>query len=54
MVATEIKTWEIIDGELTEINTTLAQKGRKEKDDLGKWLWTNPKILGDSILVFEE
>ena len=33
-MATEIKTWEIIDGELTEINTTLAQNGRKEKDNL--------------------
>lgn len=53
-MATEIKTWEIIDGELTEINTTLAQNGRKEKDDLEKWLKTNPKILGDNILVFGE
>lgn len=53
-MATEIKTWEIIDDELTEINTTLAQNGRKEKDDLEKWLKTNPKILGDNILVFGE
>lgn len=53
-MATEIKTWEIIDGELTEINTSLAQNGRKEKDDLEKWLKTNPKILGDNILVFGE
>lgn len=53
-MATEIKTWEIIEGELSEINTTLAQNGRKEKDDLEKWLKTNPKILGDNILVFGE
>lgn len=53
-MATEIKTWEIIDGELSEINTTLAQNGRKEKDDLEKWLKTNPKILGNDILVFGE
>lgn len=53
-MATEIKTWEIIDGELNEINTTLAQHGRKEKDDLEKWLKTNPKILGDNILVIGE
>ena len=53
-MATEIKTWEIIDGELKEINTTLAQNGRKEKDDLEKWLKTNPKILGDNILIFGE
>jgi len=53
-MATEIKTWEIIDGELVEINTTLAQNERKEKDDLEKWLKTNPKILGDNILIFGE
>jgi hypothetical protein len=53
-MATEIKTWEIINGELTEINTTLAENGRKEKDDLEKWLKTNPKILGDNILIFGE
>jgi len=53
-MATEIKTWEIINGELTPIKTTLAQNGRKEKDHLEQWLKTNPKILGDNILVFGE
>ena len=53
-MATEIKTWEIIDGELTEINTTLAENGRKEKDDLEKWLKTNPKILGENTLIIGE
>ncbi len=53
-MATEIKTWEIINGELTEINTSLAQNGRKEKDDLEKWIKSNQKILGDDILIFGE
>jgi hypothetical protein len=53
-MATEIKTWEIINGELTEINTTLAENNRKEKDDLEKWIKTNPKILGDDILIIGE
>lgn len=53
-MAKEIKTWEIINGELSEINTTLAENGRKEKDDLEKWLKTNPKILGEDILIFGE
>jgi len=53
-MATEIKTWEIIDGELTEINTTLAENGRREKDDLEKWIKTNPKILGRDILIIGE
>ncbi|QKG80963.1 PDDEXK family nuclease [Tenuifilum thalassicum] len=53
-MATEIKTWEIINGELKEINNSLAENGRKEKDDLEKWLKTNPKILGEDILIFGE
>jgi hypothetical protein len=53
-MATEIKTWEIVNGELTEIHTSLAQNGKKEKEDLEKWLKTNPKILGDNILIFGE
>lgn len=53
-MAIEIKTWEIINGELTEITTTLAENGRKEKDDLERWLKTNPKILGEDILIIGE
>ncbi len=53
-MATEIKTWEIINGELSEVNSSLAQNGKKEKDDLEKWLKTNPKIIGEDILVFGE
>ncbi len=53
-MGTEIKTWEIINGELIEINTTLADNGRKEKDDLERWLKTNPKILGEDILIIGE
>ena len=53
-MATEIKTWEIIKGELNEINTSLAENNRKEKEDLEKWIKTNSKILGDDILVFGE
>ncbi len=30
-MATEIKTWEIIRGELSEVNPSLAEHGRKEK-----------------------
>jgi hypothetical protein len=51
-MATEIKTWEILNGELSELKITLSENGRKEKDDLEKWIKTNPKILGDNILIF--
>lgn len=53
-MATEIKTWEIIDGHLKEIKTTLAHHGRKEKDDLEKWLKTEIQILGEDIRIIGE
>ena len=31
-MATEIKTWEIIDGKLNPIDTTLAENNRKETE----------------------
>lgn len=53
-MATEIKTWEIIRGELIEVNTRLVQNDRKEKEDLEKWIKTNPNVLGDDILIIGE
>lgn len=53
-MATEINTWEIIDGELKAIDSSLPENGRKEKDDLEKWIKTNPKILGNDILLIGE
>jgi len=53
-MAIEIKTWEIIQGELSEVNTSLVENNRKEREDLEKWIKTNSKILGDDILIFGE
>jgi hypothetical protein len=53
-MATEIKTWEIINDELVEIDVSLCDKDKKEKDHLEKWIKTNPKILGDDILIIGE
>ena len=46
-MATEIKTWEIVNGESKEITTTMIENGRKEKEDLEKWLKTETSIIGD-------
>jgi len=53
-MATEIKTWEIIDGQLKPIDTTLADNDRKEKEHLEQWIKTHPQILGNNILVIGE
>ncbi|MFA5676235.1 MAG: hypothetical protein WDA65_06885 [Christensenellales bacterium] len=53
-MATEIKTWEIVEDRLSEINTTLIDSGRKEKEHLEKWLKTESEILGSDIKIIGE
>lgn len=53
-MATEIKTWEILDGELKVIDSSLAENGRTEKEDLENWIKANPLILGNDILIIGE
>ena len=50
-MSTEIKTWEIIDGKLNPINSTLAENGRKETEHLEEWITTKTEILGNDILI---
>lgn len=53
-MATEIKTFEIIDGKLVPVKSSLAKEGRTETKDLEQWIKTNPEILGDDIAVIGE
>ena len=50
-MATEIKTWQIIDGKLELIETTLTDSGRTETLDLETWVVTNPNIIGSGLAV---
>jgi hypothetical protein len=53
-VASEIKTWQIQDGKLVQLKGTLADQGRRERDDLEQWIRSNPLILGDDIAIIGE
>ena len=53
-MASEIKSWIISDGTLTPIQSTLTEHGRKEKDDLEKWIKSNPSVLGSDIAIIGE
>jgi len=53
-MATEIKTWEIVEGKLTQIDSTLAENSRREKEHLEEWIKTNPTIIGDDLLIIGE
>ncbi len=50
-MATEIKTWQIIDGKLELIETSLAQSGRTETFDLEAWIASNPSIIGPNLAI---
>jgi len=54
IMASEIKTWQIVDGKLVPLVSALADAGRKEKDDLEQWINSNPQILGEDIAIIGE
>lgn len=53
-MASEIKSWQIIDGKLVPLQSSLVDDGKKERDDLEKWIKSNPQILGEDIAVIGE
>ncbi len=53
-MASEIKSWQIIDGKLVSLESSLVRDGKKEKDDLEQWIKSNPQILGDDIVIIGE
>ena len=53
-MATEIKVWQIINNKLEPIEITMVEAGRKETEDLEKWIKSNPQILGEDILIIGE
>ena len=53
-MASEIKSWQIQDGKLVPLESSLAEDGKKERNDLELWIKSNPLILGDDIAVIGE
>ena len=53
-MATEINTWQIVDGKLVSANNKLSDTGRKEKEDLEVWIKSNPIILGHNLIIIGE
>ena len=50
-MATQIKTWQIVDGELHPLDTSLAEQGRTEPYDLEAWIASDPSILGSDLTI---
>jgi hypothetical protein len=50
-MGTEIKSWQIIEGKLTPIDTDLKKEKKTEPYDLEPWLASNPEIIGSDIMI---
>ena len=50
-MATEIKTWQIINGKLEPIDTSLAKQNRNEPQNLESWIASYPTILASDIVI---
>ena len=50
-MATQIKTWQIVDGKLQEIETKLSDIGRTEAYDLESWIVSNPSIIEQDLTI---
>ncbi|RMG64490.1 MAG: DUF91 domain-containing protein [Calditrichaeota bacterium] len=50
-MGTEIKTWQVVSGKLQPVNTSLAEAGRRETQDLEEWIVSNPAIIGAGISI---
>ncbi|MBK8451710.1 MAG: hypothetical protein IPL42_17530 [Saprospiraceae bacterium] len=53
-MATEIKTWQLINGKLAHVSSSMVDNERKEREDLEKWIKSNPEILGNDIAIICE
>ncbi|MBK9715926.1 MAG: DUF91 domain-containing protein [Saprospiraceae bacterium] len=53
-MATEIKTWQLVNGKLAQVSSSMVDNARKEREDLEKWIKSNPEILGSDIAIIGE
>lgn len=50
-MASQIKSWEIVDGQLHAINASLSQSGRTEAYDLESWIASKPELIGSDLVI---
>ena len=50
-MATKIRAWQIINGKLQVIESSMAEEGRTEAYDLETWIASDPSIVGHDLIV---
>jgi Predicted nuclease of the RecB family len=50
-MATQIKAWQVANGALRPLNTTLEEQGRREAEHLEEWIVSTSEVLGEDLLL---
>ena len=50
-MTTKIRTWQIVNGRLETIESSLVEEGKTEVYDLEAWLASNPSIVGPDLII---
>lgn len=50
-MATQIKTWQIVNGKLELLDSNMIEEGKKETYDLESWIASNPAIVGPDLVI---
>jgi len=53
-MASEIRSWQILEGKPVPVQSSLPASGRREREDLEAWIRSDPTILGDDVLIIGE
>ncbi|MCK4324579.1 MAG: hypothetical protein KAW89_08625 [Armatimonadetes bacterium] len=51
---TEIKVWQLENDKLIPIESSMAEAGRREVDDLERWIKSEPSILAEDVVIIGE
>jgi len=50
-VTTKIRTWQIVNGKLEVVGSSLVEEGKTEVYDLEAWIASNPSIVGPDLII---
>ena len=50
-MTTKIRTWQIVDGRLKAVESSMTEEGKTEVYDLEAWIASNPSIVGPDLII---
>jgi len=50
-MTTKIRTWQIVNGQLETVESSLVEEGKTEVYDLEAWIASNPSVVGPDLII---